>query len=89
MASAINAGLQSHNANLDDVIADRCVLWDFSAEQYVTASCDSEARFVCERGKWHHKIFSILYAYICNLCYIRLYSGWMRAGFRIQEPGKY
>ena len=52
---------KGHNTNIGTVIADRCVLWDFSTERYVTASCDSEARFVCERGKFFFKIMLVRY----------------------------
>ena len=52
IADAINTALQDEMANIGTVIADRCILYDFSTNQFVTASCDSKAQFVCEREHW-------------------------------------
>jgi len=52
VADAINAALQSEVANIGTVVADRCILFDMSTKQMVSASCDTEAQFVCEREQW-------------------------------------
>jgi hypothetical protein len=52
IADAINAALQSEISSIGPVVAGRCLLFDLASNQMVSASCDSEAQFVCEREQW-------------------------------------
>ena len=65
MTDSINQALQGHMANIASVIAGRCILWDYSTEKYVSASCDSKATFVCERKAWSCDTNSPC-SHICN-----------------------